>query len=290
MQLAKVKTSKQNTEEFEVVDHAISGETFSLKKHPDLDMWMTFPTPENLQSYYESEDYLSHSDKRATLFEKCYQWVKSVRTKRKLSWLRRTLGSTGKLLDVGTGTGEFIKAAKAKGWKVSGVEPNPSARKIALEKGIDVVAYLGDMKSGDFDVVTLWHVLEHLPNLEESIGKIKALIKPNGILVLALPNYKSWDAQHYGPYWAGYDVPRHLWHFSKSSVLTLFGNSGFELEKIRPMYMDAFYISLLSEKYRHRKMRWASAIFNGIRSNIDAIRTKEHSSLVYVLKRPEKSI
>lgn len=283
--MTKARTFKQNTEEFEVVDHAISGETFTLRKHPKLQLWMTSPAPQNLHSYYESDDYISHSDKGNTLFGKIYQSVKSLRTKRKLSWLKRTLGRTGKLLDIGTGTGEFIKAAAARGWIVTGVEPNASARKKALKKGLQVEEKLEEIKSGDYDVVTLWHVLEHLPNLEGSIENIKALIKPSGILVLALPNFKSWDAQHYGSYWAGYDVPRHLWHFSKSSVIELFGNSGFELEKIRPMYMDAFYVSLLSEKYRHGKLRWVAALLNGIRSNSKAGRTGEYSSLIYILKK-----
>ena len=256
-----------------------------MKKHPDLDMWMTSPVPQNLQDYYKSEDYLSHTDKGRSLFEILYQKVKAVRTNRKLTWLKRLSGSTGRLLDVGTGTGEFMIAAKARGWKVSGVEPNVTARNKAQGKGLQLSESLESIDNGGYDVITLWHVLEHLPNLDESIEKLKALIKPNGILVLALPNFRSWDAQHYGPYWAGYDVPRHLWHFSKPSVIELFGNSGFELEKIRPMHMDAFYVSLLSEKYRSGKMRWATAFFIGLLSNVKAIRSGEYSSLVYVLKK-----
>ncbi len=275
----------QFTEGFEVKDHALSGKNFRLIKHPELEMWMTSPVPENLEKYYRSEDYLSHSDRSRTLFEKLYQNIKFIRIKRKLRLLKKMAGETGKLLDVGTGTGTFIKAAREEGWTAFGVEPNPVARKIALEKGLEVTKELNEVSANGYDVITLWHVLEHLPNLEESVSRINSLLKPSGILVLALPNFKSWDAKHYGPYWAGYDVPRHLWHFSKPAVIALFGQNGFKMEEIRPMRMDAFYISLLSEKYRRGKMRWFSALVCGMLSNIKALRSGEYSSLIYILKK-----
>ena len=252
-------------------------------------MWITEPTPKDLNPYYQSEDYISHSDRSDTLFEKLYQRVKAYSLNKKLRLLTRYTKSRGRLLDYGAGTGAFVQQAQKGGWHAEGVEPNELARLRAREKGLSLEQSWKALSKGGYDVITLWHVLEHLPDLENSITRIYQLLKPNGILVLALPNFKSWDAQHYGSFWAGYDVPRHLWHFSRESVEALFSTHGFELQKTHPLYFDAFYVSLLSEKYRTGKMRWLSAIINGIRSNTKAISSGEYSSLIYVLKKTQKA-
>ncbi|MCX2718520.1 class I SAM-dependent methyltransferase [Lentiprolixibacter aurantiacus] len=275
----------QTKNAFTVNDHSVTGETFSIKKHPRLKVLATEPVPENLGIYYKSEDYISHSDASKSLFEKLYQWVKKYSLNKKLRLLERYTSGKGKLLDYGAGTGAFVQQAIGLGWEATGVEPSEAARKRAAEKGISLMQSWDDFVWEDFEVITLWHVLEHLPDLEGSIAQIKQLLKPNGMLVLALPNFKSWDAVHYGSYWAGYDVPRHLWHFSREAVEELFIPFGFELLKTHPLYFDAFYVSLLSEKYRSGKMRWAPAIYNGLRSNLSAMTSGEYSSLIYVLKK-----
>ena len=272
-------------ESFTVKDHAVTGETFSIKRHPEFNMWMTEPIPENLDPYYNSADYISHSDASKTFFDKVYQAVKSYSLNKKVRLLDRYTTEKGLLLDYGAGTGSFMQQAIRGGWQTVGVEPNETARAMALEKGLNLEKNGNELTTSDFDVITLWHVLEHIPDLDGSILKFKSLLKPNGILVLALPNFEAWDAKHYGVYWAGYDVPRHLWHFSREAVEGLFGSSGFELLKTHPLYFDAYYVSLLSEKYRSGKMRWWPAIFNGLRSNLRAMTTKEYSSLIYVLKK-----
>ena len=275
---------RQN-ESIAVKDHAVSGETFSIKKHPEFNMWITEPIPKELEAYYQSEDYISHTDASQTFFQKIYQRVKRYSLNKKVRLLDRYTKGNGKLLDYGAGTGAFVQQAILGGWEAKGVEPNKAARERAKEKGLDLLKSWEGLTQSDFDVITLWHVLEHIPDLQGSIEQLKRLLKPNGILILALPNFESWDAKHYGAFWAGYDVPRHLWHFSKDAVDSLFSSSGFELLKTHPLYFDAYYVSLLSEKYRSGKMRWVAAIFNGLRSNLKAMTSGEYSSLIYVLKK-----
>ena len=165
------------------------------------------------------------------------------------------------------------------------MEVNPEARTRASEKGIDLQAYLDAVSEKQFDVVTLWHVLEHLPDLEETVGVIQGLVKPGGVLVIAVPNFKSADAKKYGRFWAAYDVPRHLWHFSRTTIPKLF--SEMKLLTIKPMIFDSFYVSLLSEKYKNGSSFSLRAIWSGFRSNLSASTTGEYSSLIYCLKKPK---
>ena len=269
---------------YTVIDHAVSGETFELQKHPLWDMLITSPTPQNLDKYYQSEEYISHTDSSNNFFEKCYQHIKAFRLKKKMRLLERVLGTPGKLLDVGAGTGDLVKQALSMGWQAEGVEPNATARSKAEQKGVVLKENWLTYPKGEFDVITLWHVLEHLPELEDSVRQITALLKPKGILVVAVPNFKSWDAEYYKQFWAGYDVPRHLWHFSKNAIEALFLENNFQIEQIRPMRLDAFYVALLSEKYKYGKMRWLHACYAGLISNLKAMRSGEYSSLIYVLK------
>lgn len=251
----------------------------------ELDMLVTQPQPENLELYYESEDYISHTDAQKSLTDKLYQAVKRKNLQNKIQLIENQIDKPNSLLDIGTGTGDFLVKAKSAGFEVEGVEPNAKARELSAKKGIDVKPNLSYLDEEKFQVITLWHVLEHLPNLEEQIKAMVSLLEEEGVLVIAVPNFKSFDAKHYGIFWAGYDVPRHLWHFSKTSIATLFGRQGIEIKAIHPMWFDAFYVSMLSEKYKGSKLYLISAFFVGLWSNLKAIFTKEHSSLIYVLKK-----
>lgn len=263
----------------------MSGESFEIRKHPVWDMWVTHPVPENLEKYYQSDDYISHTDSRNTFFDKIYQGAKAFRLKRKVRMLEKLLGHRGKLLDIGAGTGDLVKQAIAMGWQAEGVEPNAAARVKAQQKGVALKEDWLEVPQESFDVITLWHVLEHLPDLDDSIGQISRLLKPKGILIVALPNFKSWDAKYYKEFWAGYDVPRHLWHLSKGAMEAIFAKNNFQLNEIYPMQLDAFYVALLSEKYKYGKMRWLPACYVGMMSNLKAWQSGEYSSLIYVLKR-----
>ena len=267
-------------------DFLVSGESFDLVFDSTLDFLKTFPqpNPENLPKYYESQEYISHTDKKHGLFSRVYQLVKRLSLQKKAKLIFDQNRGVGSLLDIGAGTGDFLKISKEKGWQVAGMEPNKNASKLALEKGIELKPFLNDFDGKHFDVVTLWHVLEHIPNLEETISKLSALVKPNGTLIIAVPNFKSFDAKHYGKFWAAFDVPRHLWHFSKESIKSLFAEN-FELEKIEPMIFDSFYVSLLSEKYKTGNKYSLKAIWIGLTSNLKAKRTKEYSSHIYCFRK-----
>jgi 2-polyprenyl-3-methyl-5-hydroxy-6-metoxy-1,4-benzoquinol methylase len=271
----------------EVEDYSVSKEKFNLFLDEDLQLLKTVPQPasDKIADYYKSEDYISHTDGKRNLFEKIYQTVKKKAIQNKLSLLQNILPQKGKLLDIGCGTGDFLAEAQIKGWLCMGAEPNSKAKKLAQLKNIDVIEDTENLKEKTFDIITMWHVLEHVPDLEKQIKELYRLLKTNGTLILALPNYKSYDAQHYKKYWAAYDVPRHLWHFSQDSIEPLFLPFGFRLIEKYPMLFDSFYVSLLSEKYKTGKKNWVRAISIGLKSNIEARQTMEYSSLIYCLKK-----
>lgn len=269
-----------------VKDHSVSKETFELYYDDILDMLITFPQPslENLGKYYESSDYISHTDSKRSLFEKAYHLVKYIALKNKLNLINSLQANKGLVLDIGAGTGDFLSVARQNGWKTVGVEPNEKAKSIALQKGVSFVKQTSELESNSFDVITMWHVLEHVPNLDNQIKELKRLLKPMGTLLIAVPNFKSFDAKHYGKFWAAYDVPIHFWHFSKKAIKLLFEKEGMELEKVLPMKFDSFYVSLLSEKYKSGKMNYIKAFFVGLKSNWKAKKDLEYSSHIYVIK------
>lgn len=272
-----------------VADHSVSGEHFELLYNDELELLETFPQPssQKLPEYYKSEDYISHTDAKRNAFEKIYHLVKGIALKRKLKLINQVSESEKTLLDIGCGTGDFLQVAAHAGWTISGIEPNDQARHIANKKTNAAVFdtdQLLKFEAHSFDVITLWHVLEHLPELEQQFVIFKKLLKPNGVLVIAVPNYKSYDAIVYKEFWAAYDVPRHLWHFSQKAIKKSGERIYMDLIKTVPMKFDAFYVSLLSEKYKSGKMNFIKGFWTGWRSNMKAARSGEYSSLIYVLK------
>lgn len=273
----------------EVKDHSVSGENFQLIENLEYGFLETAPQPslESLPNYYKSEDYISHTDSKRNLFEIVYHLVRKISLKQKLKLINASISTQKNLLDVGCGTGDFLRVAKQNHWSVSGIEPNKQARQIANNKtdnSVFEIEHLLKFQAESFDVISLWHVLEHLPNLEEHIQVFKKLLKPNGTLIIAVPNYKSYDAEYYQEFWAAYDVPRHLWHFNKDSISKLVSKVSMEVVKTKPMYFDAFYVSLLSEKYKNGKMNFLKGIWMGMLSNLKSIKSKEASSLIYSIK------
>ena len=270
-------------------DYSVSGEDFNLLFNESLEMLETSPRPsdEKLPNYYHSENYISHTDSKRNTFEKAYQIIRNISLKRKLKLINSHSSEGNTLLDVGCGTGDFLKTSQNNGWQVLGIEPNDQARDIANKKtnySVYKIEHLLKLKEKSFDVITLWHVLEHLPSLEDHIVVFKKLLKDKGTLIIAVPNYKSYDAKHYKEFWAGYDTPRHLWHFSQNSISRLFSRTDMAVKKTLPMKFDAFYVSLLSEKYKSGSMNIFKAFYIGLLSNIKAINSKEYSSLIYLIK------
>lgn len=266
-------------------DFSVSKEAFELHYDEALDMLITQPRPENLDKYYESEVYISHTDSKKSLVDKVYHLVKRYSLKKKLRLIESFENSERTVLDIGAGTADFLIVAKNAGWKTTGIEPNELAKQNASEKGIALLASLKDIEGQKFDVITLWHVLEHLPDLENDIERISQLLNENGTLVVAVPNFKSFDAGYYGKFWAAFDVPRHLWHFSKTAIEKLFQKHQMKLMEIKPMLFDSFYVSLLSEKYKTGKQNILKAFFIGLKSNFKAKSTKEYSSHIYIFKK-----
>lgn len=266
-------------------DHAVTGESFELVYDPSLEMLSTQPQPVDNDKYYKSETYISHTDASKTLIDKIYQKVKKYSLRKKEKLISKYCVGERTLLDVGAGTGDFLLTAQKRGWKVSGVEPNRNARLRSEEKGVILDTSLQSLPNQKYGIITLWHVLEHLPDLETQIEDVVSRLTQNGTLVIAVPNFKSYDAKLYGEYWAAYDVPRHLWHFSKDSIERLFADYGMRVVKVKPMIFDSFYVSLLSEKYKTGRQNYFKALAIGLLSNLRALGTKEYSSHIYVLKR-----
>ncbi len=252
-----------------VKDYSVSQETFDLYHDEALDMLITHPQPslENLGKYYESVDYISHTDSKRSLFEKAYHFVKSIALKNKLNLINSLQPNKGSILDIGAGTGDFLSVAKENGWHIIGVEPSDKAKAIAKQKGVSFAGETSELESHSFDVISMWHVLEHVPDLDEQLKELKRLLKPNGTLIIAVPNFKSFDAKYYGKFWAAYDVPIHFWHFSKKAIKMLFEKEEMKLVKVLPMKFDSFYVSLLSEKYKTGKMNFIKSFFIGLQSN-----------------------
>jgi len=266
-------------------DFSVSGEEFELLLDTELNMLRTHPEPRDLENYYNSEAYISHTDSSKTLVEKLYQYIKRRNLRKKVRLINKYTTSDKTLLDIGAGTGSFLESAKYNGWETFGIEPNKMARDLAINKSLDLKANIDLLEKKGFQVITLWHVLEHLPNLDLQINKIVSLLNEDGALILAVPNFLSYDAKYYREYWAAYDVPRHLSHFSQLSIKKLFTQNGMRIVETRPMIFDSFYVSLLSEKYKHGKGNFLKAFLVGLKSNISAWRTKEYSSLLYILKK-----
>ena len=275
-------------------DHTVSREKFELIFDSSLDLYYTHPQPskQSLPHYYKSETYISHTDANKSLFDKIYQEVKKYAIGKKVALLESFEGNGKKILDVGCGTGDFLKVASERNWEISGVEPNKQARKLALKKlsgSKSIVSDLGDLintsQSEQYDVITLWHVLEHVPNYDNYIDKLKSLLKKDGHLLIAVPNYKSYDARHYKEFWAAFDVPRHLWHFSQNAIHNIFEKHQMQVNKIIPMYFDSYYVSLLSEKFKTGKSNIFKAFWIGMLSNWKAKKSSEYSSLIYILRK-----
>lgn len=272
-------------------DYTVTKEEFELIKCSNCNLIITCPrpAPETIGKYYASENYISHSGKSQTLFDKIYLTVRKFTLRWKYQLIKDYFPRPANLLDFGSGTGEFLHYMKGNSWNVFGIEPNDTAREKANHLlGNKVSQDLLFLKNNSIEVITLWHVLEHIHDLNNTIQKLKHLLTPDGLIIIAVPNPQSHDTAHYDNAWAGYDVPRHLWHFSQKTMELLFKKNGLELVDIRPMKLDSFYISLLSEGYKNpvqsKILTGIKALLEGFISNLSAIRSKEYSSLIYIVK------
>jgi 2-polyprenyl-3-methyl-5-hydroxy-6-metoxy-1,4-benzoquinol methylase len=272
-----------------VKDHSISGESFNISTCKSCGFRFTnpIPTEETIGKYYQSEDYISHSDTNKGIINKLYHLVRKQSLKSKLNLINKAVPNKGTILDIGCGTGYFLQSCKENGWKIEGMEPDPNARLLAEKNtGQSIYTDLFSVKEEKkYDVITLWHVLEHVHKLNKSIQHIHKLLKPNGVLVIAVPNHLSYDSVIYETFWAAYDVPRHLYHFTQMDMNKLLIKHNFTQTDLKPMVFDSFYVSMLSDKYKYGKTNYFRAFLNGFQSNTKAASQKNYSSLIYVFKK-----
>lgn len=282
-------------------DFTVSNKQFEIYHCANCQLRFTqnVPDADSIVDYYKSENYISHSDTSKGLVNRIYQQVRKRATAQKRKLIEKLTGKTiGDLLDIGSGTGYFAAEMQRKGWRVTGLEPDEDARRVALETNKIVLAStdnLFQLPANSFDVITLWHVLEHVHELKKYVTQFRNLLKDDGKLFIAVPNYTSYDAEVYKEYWAAYDVPRHLYHFSPNSMKYLMKTEGLKIIGLRPMMFDSYYVSLLSSKYKdgmrkrisgQGKINWPGAIFTGLRSNLKAMRNVEKcSSVIYIMSK-----
>ncbi len=271
-------------------DYTVSVQNFNIVSCNNCNFKFTNPRPEDekLGDYYKSEDYISHSNTNKGIISKLYKSVRNYTLKKKLILISKYV-SRGTILDYGCGTGMFLKVCQDAGWKSFGMEPDEGARKIASEMGLNMFSdkeriqtYIGTEK---FDIITLWHVLEHVTDLEKTLNFFKEKLNQNGALIIAVPNYACYDAKHYKEYWAAYDVPRHLYHYEIETIQKLLSKFSFKLIETKPMKFDSFYVSMLSEKYKTGSIKYLNAFLTGLKSNLKAKQAKDYSSVIYVFKK-----
>lgn len=274
-----------------VKDEFLSHEDFHICECQNCGLLFTMPRPskEKIGDYYKSEEYYSHQENKTGFIPKLYEKVKSINLKNK--YTMATEGkSTGKLLDIGCGVGDFIHTAEQKGWQCIGVEPSEDAKNIAKKRvkaNIINSEELEQLPDESFDVITMWHVLEHVDDLKWQMEQLQRLIKKQGRIVIAVPNYKSYDGQFYQNLWAAYDVPRHLNHFNKTTITKIFKTNRLELKKTDKLVWDAYYISYMSEQYKHHSLALLRGALRGWVSNCKARRSGEWSSMVYIFEKKE---
>ena len=277
---------------FKAKDYTVSNELFPVWECKSCSFRFTqdVPSQDAIGRYYQSENYISHSDTQEGLINKLYHSIRKITISSKTQLLKSVSGlSTGKVLDIGCGTGAFLHSMKQAGWEITGLEPDDTARKNAetLHQVFPLPSHeLFNLEKGHYDVITMWHVLEHVHQLHEYINQCKLLLKENGALIIAVPNYTSGDANSYKEFWAAYDVPRHLYHFSPASMKTLVSQHGMKVQQMKPMWYDSFYVSMLSEQCKHGKGNNLNAGIVGLWSNVKALfNTARCSSVIYIIRK-----
>lgn len=269
-----------------VQDYFLTQEIFELKETEIPGILKTSPLPKDLSKYYESKEYISHHQDSGSLKEKVYKFLQGFNLSYKKKVLGEFVPKGSSVLDYGCGAGEFIKYIESD-FKTYGFEPNSDAKNAAKSKAQKTifVNQIVDIENDSLDAITLWHVFEHIENQNEILNQFYNKLKKNGKLIIAVPNHTSYDAKKYKEFWAAYDVPRHIWHFSKKGMEQLFNNQNWELKKIKPLLLDSFYISLLSEKYQKSSIFWLKGFLYGAISNFKALKNNEYSSLIYIIEK-----
>ena len=275
-----------------VKDFSVSKEEYIIWQCADCSLRFTQDAPDEdtIGAYYKSPDYISHTNTNKGFVNNTYQKVRNYTLQQKAKLIIQQTGTqNGSILDVGCGTGAFLDVMRSKGWRIEGIEPDDDARNLAKELyqlEVKEPSAIKELPASSADAITLWHVLEHVHELHPYVERLKKILKPSGKLFIAVPNYQSADAGYYRPFWAAYDVPRHLYHFSPKSMQVLMEKHGLKIVEKKPMWFDSFYISLLSSKYKAGKTKYFSAFLKGLQSNLNALANKDRcSSVIYIIAK-----
>lgn len=281
---------------FTTTDFSISKELFSVCQCATCHLMFTqnVPGPDAITKYYQAEQYISHSDTAKGFVNKLYHRIRKRTLNQKRALVKKYSGKrVGSILDIGSGTGAFLNTMQQADWQITGIEPDAIARKNS-ERLYQVKPLQPSesttLATASFDAITMWHVLEHVHDLPGQMAELNRLLAPGGTIFIAVPNHQSWDARKYGKYWAAWDLPRHLYHFSPESMQALCSRHGLSIKKMLPMWFDSFYVSMLSEKYRYGKTNLFSAFFSGLISNMKAwANVGRCSSIIYIVERKHQS-
>ena len=278
--------NKKQTLLYTAQDYLVTAEFFDVywdeqKKRA----WTDMGSVETLDRYYDSRQYVSHQTEDKSFFVKAYSQARALMLRYKFQLFNSLVKPYGKLLDIGCGTGDFLAFMENKSYQVFGVENNKNAAATCAKKGLKVFKALDKVSEKGFDMISLWHVLEHLPNPEDVVAKGYSLLSERGILVVAVPNFDSHDRRYYKHDWAALDVPRHLWHFTAKGLEEMLAKAGFELVKKRPMWLDVFYISYLSESNRGEKFAFLTGVLKAGFFTLRSIFSNNHSSMAFIFRK-----
>ena len=270
-------------------DHMLTNESFAISKCDACGFLFTSPRPDknHINNYYNSDQYISHSDKISSVTDLIYNIVRKYTLYQKEKLIRK-ITEDKSVLDYGCGTGDFLHTCLKKGWKIYGFEPNNTAQRIAASKtGKEIYSSENDISQlSDISIITLWHVLEHIPDLNITLNLLKKQLSKKGKLIIAVPNHQAYDAHKYKEYWAAYDLPRHLYHFDQQTMKKLMEKHQLKINQILPMKFDSYYVSLLSEKYKNGSQKFVKSMITGYKSNIYAKKhNNNYSSLIYIISK-----
>jgi 2-polyprenyl-3-methyl-5-hydroxy-6-metoxy-1,4-benzoquinol methylase len=275
----------------EGIDYSYTKEEFAIVECSSCHFRYTNPIPssDKIGDYYKADNYISHTSSKKGFFEKVYHQVRKHTLKKKLQLVSKYAKSKS-LMDIGCGTGDFLGFVNQQGWKVKGLEPSEDAREKAIQNhqvAVESTDELSNQTAESFDAISMWHVLEHVYNLNDDFAQFKRILKKEGHLFIAVPNCASYDAQHYQKEWAAYDLPIHLYHFRPNDINALAEKYDMKLVEMIPMKFDSYYVSMLSEKYQAGAEKLSvrhmfKGFFRGMKSNMKA-KNGEYSSQIYVL-------